>query len=350
MISLSGAGAILKDKNNHVLMIHIRRRGMTRWELPTRILKKGESIFTTLYRCVEEESSSQVAARIGRPVCLALNMSKKKNLNFFGIFFECTSETNAVKLTDYPVVNIPDDLRQSILGFSFLDWHLFKKQEVHPQHLEILQILEKNPGGPFFNIVTDADEELAFYNNPGIKLNQLLMNVKETSENPNDEAGSDPPGPTDIGQQQPVRVFISYSHKDEKYKDDLINHLAGLKRNGIISDWTDRQILGGEKWDEVIKKNLEDSGIIIFLVSSAFMNSDYINEVEIKRAIEKHQKGEAVIVPVIIKYCDFSSLPLNEFQALPKNVRPIEDWSPRNKGWLDVTNQLKVVIKNFKHK
>jgi hypothetical protein len=150
------------------------------------------------------------------------------------------------------------------------------------------------------------------------------------------------------GQKSSIRVFISYAHKDEKFKDELVEQLSGLKNNNIISDWTDRQILGGEKWDERIKQNLEDSKIILYLVSSSFMNSSYINEVEIKRSIEKHEKGEAIVIPVIIRFCDFKSLPVQGLQALPKNARPIEDWKPRSKGWLDVIMQLKEIIKSIK--
>ena len=78
------------------------------------------------------------------------------------------------------------------------------------------------------------------------------------------------------------------------------------------------------------------------------MNSKYINEIEIQRSIEKHEKGEAIIVPVILRYCDYKSLPLHKFQVLPKNAKPIEAWKPRTKGWLDVVNQLKDVITNLK--
>ncbi|WP_300566723.1 toll/interleukin-1 receptor domain-containing protein [Flavobacterium sp.] len=152
-----------------------------------------------------------------------------------------------------------------------------------------------------------------------------------------------------IKSQKPaLKVFISYAHKDENLKDELIEHLSGLKNTNIISDWTDREILGGEKWDERIKKNLEDSKIILFLVSASFMSSNYINEIEIQQSIKMHKKGDAVIIPIIIRYCDFKSLPLNEYQALPKNAKPIEDWKPRAKGWLDVVNQLKDIITKLK--
>ena len=93
-------------------------------------------------------------------------------------------------------------------------------------------------------------------------------------------------------------VFISYSHKDEEYKNQLIAHLSGLVRNKIIHLWDDRQIKIGDSWDATIKNKLEESDVAIFLISSDFLSSSYINEVEIKKTLERHSKGEILLIPV----------------------------------------------------
>ncbi|MDQ3020628.1 MAG: toll/interleukin-1 receptor domain-containing protein [Bacteroidota bacterium] len=141
-----------------------------------------------------------------------------------------------------------------------------------------------------------------------------------------------------------INIFISYSHADELYKNDLVNHLSGLKRSGIINDWDDRKILPGEKWDEEIKKHFKDSKLVLFLVSSDFMASDYIQDIEIRTAIEKHERGEITIVPIIIRDCDYTSLSLSKFQALPKNAKPISSWENKDEGWANVVQQLKKII------
>lgn len=141
-----------------------------------------------------------------------------------------------------------------------------------------------------------------------------------------------------------VKLFISYAHKDESYKDSLVEHLSGMQRNGIIDGWQDRQILPGEEWDDEIKKELEAAQIIVFLVSSSFMASDYIHDVEIAKAIQRHEKGEVEIVPVIIRPCDFSSLKISKFQALPKDAKPIAKWELPDEAYLDVVLRLKHLI------
>jgi len=183
MISLPGVGAIIRDKHNRVFMVCTERDKMTRWELPARIRRNGESIFLSLYRCVEEESSSKIIAQIKRPVCFALNKSKKKGHDFFGIFFECSYKANDVQLTEYSNVNIPNNLRQKITKTSFVDWHQLDKKEIHPQHLRILQILDEEPEKPLFTIVSDADAEHDFYNNHRTTLNPVVLEVADTLKN-----------------------------------------------------------------------------------------------------------------------------------------------------------------------
>jgi len=144
--------------------------------------------------------------------------------------------------------------------------------------------------------------------------------------------------------RQGFAFFISYAHKDEIFKDELKKHFSGLRRNGFIRDWDGRAIFPGEDWDYEIKQKLEQAHVILFLISSDFMDSDYINDVEIKRAIDRHNEHHVKIIPVIIRPCDFDSLPLKKYQAVPKDKRPISSWENRDEAYLDVVNQIKRIL------
>lgn len=145
-----------------------------------------------------------------------------------------------------------------------------------------------------------------------------------------------------------IKIFISYAHADESLKDDLEKHLSGLRRGNIIDDWNDRKIMPGVEWDKEIKKKLNESQIVLFLVSKDFLFSDYINDVEVNNTLERYKRNEVIIVPIIIKPCDFSSLPIGKFQALPKDAKPINTWSNTDEAWLDAINGVKQVIKHLK--
>jgi len=145
-------------------------------------------------------------------------------------------------------------------------------------------------------------------------------------------------------EKKPMKLFISYAHEDEAHKKNLQMHLAGLKYAKLIDEWNDREIMPGEKWDDAIKKNLQDSDVVLFLVSPYFMGSSYINDVEINRTIERYNQGEVRIIPVIVEPCEWTLLPLKDFQALPKNAKAISEWDNQHTAYADVAKQLRHLL------
>lgn len=143
------------------------------------------------------------------------------------------------------------------------------------------------------------------------------------------------------------KVFISYSHKDETHKSELEVHLAMLKRKNIVSVWHDRKIIAGDGWKNEIDLNLESADIVVFLISSDFLASEYCYDIEVKKAMERHEAGLAQIIPIIVRDCDWHDCDFSKLQALPKDAKPIALWDDKDSAWLDVTNGLKTHIANF---
>src|SRR5690554_7022919 len=128
----------------------------------------------------------------------------------------------------------------------------------------------------------------------------------------------------------PTKVFISYSHKDEDFKNSLTEHLAGLVRSGTISEWNDRKIVPGAVWSHEISENLRNADLILFLISSSFLSSNYCVNIEAETALSMHQSGEAQLVPIVIRAVDWSDTPLSKLQGLPKDALPIASWADRD--------------------
>lgn len=147
--------------------------------------------------------------------------------------------------------------------------------------------------------------------------------------------------------RSPVKIFVSYSHEDESYRNDLIKSFSNMKRNGEISTWTDRDISASQFWREEIDNNLNGTQVIIFLISPDFINSDYCVDVEMKRALEMHRSGSALIVPIYIRATDVKHSPLAEIHSLPKDRRPIRLWDDKDLAWLDVVNGLRKSIETL---
>ena len=110
----------------------------------------------------------------------------------------------------------------------------------------------------------------------------------------------------------PISLFYSYSHKDEALRKKLETHLSLLKDQGVISGWHDRRIEAGTEWDGVINENLEEAGMILLLVSADFLASRYCRDVEIARAMERHEAGTARVIPVILRPVDWHSAPFGK--------------------------------------
>lgn len=146
---------------------------------------------------------------------------------------------------------------------------------------------------------------------------------------------------------RPIEVFYSYAHEDEKLRDELEKHLANLKRQKIITAWHDRNISAGTEWDDEIKNHLNRASVILLLISPDFMNSDYCNEVEVKRGMERHEAGEARVIPVILRPVDWKGAPFSKLQALPTDVRPITTWGNQDEAFLDVTKGIRKAIEEL---
>ena len=144
-----------------------------------------------------------------------------------------------------------------------------------------------------------------------------------------------------------VRVFISYSHRDETLRLQLDKHLAPLKGQKVIESWHDRQIQAGMEWADQIDDNLNKADIILLLVSPDFVASDYCFKIELIQAIKRHESGEAIVVPIILEPCDWSWLPFAKFQAFPKDAKAITTWANSNEAFLDVATGIRKVAQEL---
>lgn len=138
-----------------------------------------------------------------------------------------------------------------------------------------------------------------------------------------------------------IRVFCSYSHRDEALRGQLEAHLSQLVRNGEITAWHDRQISVGTDWKSQIDTQIELAQIVLLLVSADFLNSQYCYGIEMARAIERHAKAEARIIPIIVRPCDWAESPLRSLQVLPTDGKPVTSWLNHDEAWLDVVRGIR---------
>ena len=133
----------------------------------------------------------------------------------------------------------------------------------------------------------------------------------------------------------PLRLFYSYSHRDDRLIHSLEEHLSLLRRENLVEAWHFRKLMPGTEWEAQIDEHLERAHMILLLVSSSFLASDYCYSTEMQRAMKKHERGEARVIPIILRSVDWHTAPFGKLQALPTDGKAVTLWANRDRAWTD---------------
>jgi tetratricopeptide (TPR) repeat protein len=147
--------------------------------------------------------------------------------------------------------------------------------------------------------------------------------------------------------KEAIEVFYSYAHEDEELRVRLSNHLRILVRQGVISDWWDRKITPGENFADRIDEHLEQARVILLLISSSFIASDYCYEIEMRRALERNEAGDARVVAVILRPVLWEDSPLGKLNVLPIDARPVTSWPDADEAFANVAAGIKAVVEQL---
>jgi hypothetical protein len=122
------------------------------------------------------------------------------------------------------------------------------------------------------------------------------------------------------------RVFISYSHKDEEWKDRLVAQLGVLQQQGLLEIWEDRQIAAGDDWLPAIESALNTCNTAVLLISANFLTSKFILEEELPQLLKRRQDEGVRVIPLIAKPCAWQSVKwLKKIQARPKGNKALSE-------------------------
>ncbi|WP_386081911.1 toll/interleukin-1 receptor domain-containing protein [Vreelandella sp. F11] len=143
-------------------------------------------------------------------------------------------------------------------------------------------------------------------------------------------------------------VFFSYCHADEVLRDQLEKQLAMLKRQGVIDSWHDRRIDAGQEIDAAIDEHINSDEIILLLVSPDFIASDYCYNIEMARAMERHNAKEAIVIPVILRACDWHHAPFGKLLGTPQDGKPVTLWPDRDEALLQVAKEVRKAAERWR--
>jgi WD40 repeat protein len=146
----------------------------------------------------------------------------------------------------------------------------------------------------------------------------------------------------------PPTLFFSYSSQDSHLRRKIDKHLSLLKIQSIISSWHDGLIMPGEEWDAAIKSQLRSADIILLLISDDFLASDYITRIEMPEAMARHERGEALVIPIILRPVAWESAPFAKLNALPRRGKAVTEWKNRDSAYKDIARGIELAARAFK--
>jgi 3',5'-cyclic AMP phosphodiesterase CpdA len=142
----------------------------------------------------------------------------------------------------------------------------------------------------------------------------------------------------------PFRVFVSYSRRDQQYRDELELHCASLVRQGRVEIWSDTLLEPGENWRHTIAQKLESADLGLLLVSPDYLASEFA-ELEMNTLIGRARADQRLrILPVIVRPSDLEGSPLRQWQWLPRGGRAVSTWRSRDEAWVEVTTALRNIV------
>lgn len=147
----------------------------------------------------------------------------------------------------------------------------------------------------------------------------------------------------------PLKVFISYAHKDEPFKDDLLTVLDPLEREGLLDIWVDRRIEAGDEWRREIEKAMNESDLALLFISKHFLASRFIKDNELPRLLQRRKEEGLRVVPIIIGPCMWQNVPvLSDLQALPQDAKPVNSFAEgyeRDQTWTEIAQAIERQIR-----
>lgn len=146
-----------------------------------------------------------------------------------------------------------------------------------------------------------------------------------------------------------IKVFYCYAREDKALRATLEKHLGNLKRQELITGWSDRDIDAGKEWAKEIDCNLNTSNVILLLISPDFMHSDYCYGKEMTHALERQENGTARVIPIILRPVEYEGAPFSRLLALPTDAVPVTDrkWRTRDEAFRDIAQGIRKVVKEL---
>ena len=153
----------------------------------------------------------------------------------------------------------------------------------------------------------------------------------------------------------PLKTFIIYARADMNFKDALRRQLRPLEQMQLLEVWDDSHLLPGEEWEKSIEEKLDESHLVLMLVSEASLFSDFIQKKELKTTLERKRQGVTQFIPILVRDCLWEVLPdFKTVQMLPlddkRNILAVDAWISQSSAWAAALRELHRLVPDIQQK
>ncbi|MGK3960537.1 FxSxx-COOH system tetratricopeptide repeat protein [Sorangium sp. So ce1667] len=141
----------------------------------------------------------------------------------------------------------------------------------------------------------------------------------------------------------PLSVFISYAEEDARHRDELWKHLAGLMGEGRIRAWHEARLEAGARSSPAVAAKLDGAHVILLLISADYLAAAKPSA-QTERALHRHEAGEARVIPVLVRDCDWKTARFGRLKSLPSDGRPVTSWPNADEAWTDVARGIRTAV------
>lgn len=133
-----------------------------------------------------------------------------------------------------------------------------------------------------------------------------------------------------------MRIFLSYAERDAPHRERLERHLSALQQPGTITLWHEDCAIPGANKQRTAAQHLESADIVLSLLSADYLASKWAKKPEQDLMLARHQRGELLIIPVLVRPVHWETTAFARLQALPSNGKPVTIWRKPDAAWANV--------------
>jgi len=141
-----------------------------------------------------------------------------------------------------------------------------------------------------------------------------------------------------------MKLVYSSAPADRAFREQLSAHLQPLVQHGLLSEWHEQLIPAGAEAAQELHRAWSSADIILLLLSADYFSSSAYDDQEVQQALERYQSGHVLLIPILVRPCDWRSTAVAHLQCLPRNELPISQWEDRDAALLSIVQELRRLI------